>query len=427
MTWISDNKGAGPWDFIKQPDKPHYNEGNLISDHDNPVWATDHLSLFDKPVTPTHHPWCGYWHKDYTPPSPPPPPPPSVGYLYATGWNGSGQLGLGHKINKKEFTVVGSSLWKSTACGYNFTLAIKEDGTLWAAGNNTYGQLGLGYFGGADKVEFTLVSTDSWKSVTCGYGHSMAIKEDGSLWATGYNGTGGLGLGDSTNRNTFTSVGVSSLKCVTCGRVFTFILHQTGALYATGHNNLGQLGLGDTVTRYDFTLVAEPFWQDVAAGDYHTLALRGNNLHRTGDDSRCQLGREGTPGGYEVNFLLLDLGAPQDSVYCGRYSSFVREDEALKAAGYNQYGTLGVLGGGNYVCTFASTTPSSPFVSISGGDLHTFAIMANNILWATGENGVGELGLGDHVDRYQFTQIVSGIWATVSCGGSHTLAITLEE
>lgn len=62
MTWISDNKGAGPWEFIKQPDKLHYNEGNLISDHDDPVWATDHLSLLDEPITPTHHPWCGYWH-----------------------------------------------------------------------------------------------------------------------------------------------------------------------------------------------------------------------------------------------------------------------------------------------------------------------------------------------------------------------------
>ena len=65
MSWIDDNKGQGPWEFSERSDKPHYNEGNLISDHNNPVWATDHLSFSDEPITPTHHPWCGYWYKDY--------------------------------------------------------------------------------------------------------------------------------------------------------------------------------------------------------------------------------------------------------------------------------------------------------------------------------------------------------------------------
>lgn len=67
MSWVDDNKGQGPWEFTEQSDKLHYNEGNLISDHDNPVWATDHLSFSDEPITPTHHPWCGYWHKGYGP------------------------------------------------------------------------------------------------------------------------------------------------------------------------------------------------------------------------------------------------------------------------------------------------------------------------------------------------------------------------
>lgn len=72
MTWIDKYKGAGPWEFekieleknpgswpfIPQPDKPHYNEGNLISNADNPVWEMD----FPGPlVTPVHNPWCGYW------------------------------------------------------------------------------------------------------------------------------------------------------------------------------------------------------------------------------------------------------------------------------------------------------------------------------------------------------------------------------
>jgi hypothetical protein len=70
LTWISDNKGGGSWPFIPQPDKPHYNEGNLISDHDDPVWK---MSFSGEPITSIHHPWCGYWTKDYVPPAPAPP------------------------------------------------------------------------------------------------------------------------------------------------------------------------------------------------------------------------------------------------------------------------------------------------------------------------------------------------------------------
>lgn len=80
MTWIDDNKDAGPWPFEEQPDKPHYNEGNLISNKDNPVWEMDFLNTpvsLDDRITPVHHPWCGYWPKKYVPPSSPSPPSPS--------------------------------------------------------------------------------------------------------------------------------------------------------------------------------------------------------------------------------------------------------------------------------------------------------------------------------------------------------------
>lgn len=60
MGWIDDNKDAGAWSFTEQSNKPHYNEGNLISAHDNPVWSTEFAPVGDK-ITPTHFPGCGYW------------------------------------------------------------------------------------------------------------------------------------------------------------------------------------------------------------------------------------------------------------------------------------------------------------------------------------------------------------------------------
>lgn len=67
MSWIDDNKNAGPWDFMPQADRAHYNEGNLISGSDDPVWSTDHLVSDDPLITPTHDPHCGYWTKKFIP------------------------------------------------------------------------------------------------------------------------------------------------------------------------------------------------------------------------------------------------------------------------------------------------------------------------------------------------------------------------
>lgn len=65
MTWIEDNKGEGPWDFTVGADKLYYNEGDRISNLTDPVWKDDFLStpVDAEPVTPTHHPYCGYWWK----------------------------------------------------------------------------------------------------------------------------------------------------------------------------------------------------------------------------------------------------------------------------------------------------------------------------------------------------------------------------
>ena len=84
--------------------------------------------------------------------------------------------------------------WADIAEGYGFSLAIKNNGTLWARGSNFLGQLGLGDF--ADRTSFTRIGTDSnWSKVSSGKYHSLAIKSDHSLWSWGYNNEGQLGLG----------------------------------------------------------------------------------------------------------------------------------------------------------------------------------------------------------------------------------------
>lgn len=71
------------------------------------------------------------------------------------------------------------------AAGSSHGMVIKKDGTLWAFGNNKWGQLGDGTIA---ERHIPVKVLSNVKSVACGFGHTMAILNDGSLYAWGQNG-----------------------------------------------------------------------------------------------------------------------------------------------------------------------------------------------------------------------------------------------
>ena len=127
------------------------------------------------------------------------------GTLWCCGFNTSGQLGLDDLTNRKVFTQVGTDTnWDSVSCGAAHTIARKTNGTIWATGYNNNGQLGLG--DNDNRKVFTQVGTDAdWSSIIrCGWNFTLAVKNDGSLWGTGANGYAQLGLGTNDSINVFT-------------------------------------------------------------------------------------------------------------------------------------------------------------------------------------------------------------------------------
>ena len=88
--------------------------------------------------------------------------------------------------------------WSQISAGNHHSLAIKTDGTLWAWGNNAYGQLGDGT--SISKMYPTQIGTaTNWSQITCMNDHNLAIKTDGTLWAWGSNNYGQLGNGTPGN------------------------------------------------------------------------------------------------------------------------------------------------------------------------------------------------------------------------------------
>lgn len=169
------------------------------------------------------------------------------GEMWAWGTNNLGQLGLGDTATHTTPTQV-PGLWSSVSPTRFSFYGIKTNGEMWVCGSNSSGQLGLG-----DTVLRTapVQVPGSWLKVICGassMGYSTyAIRSDGTLWSAGRNTSGELGLGDAANRNSFTQVSGSDwgLADIRYGYNCAYGLKSDGTLWVWGSNWRGQLGVGD--------------------------------------------------------------------------------------------------------------------------------------------------------------------------------------
>jgi len=187
------------------------------------------------------------------------------GSLWAWGFNHGGQLGLGDTIYRKTPTRCGSAPhWLLVSAGNKHSLGIRADGSLWAWGYNSEEQLGLGLTYSEtfiDRLNPTRVgSANDWVVIAAGRCHSLGIRKDGSLWAWGFNSVGQLGLRPSVFLADPISIENWELTPARVGAVSDWVavsaahhslaVRSDGSLWAWGENTDGRLGLGDTQDKF---------------------------------------------------------------------------------------------------------------------------------------------------------------------------------
>ncbi|WP_127496104.1 RCC1 domain-containing protein [Paenibacillus glycanilyticus] len=171
------------------------------------------------------------------------------GTVWAWGMNNDGQLGTGiiNYYQAVPMKVQGLSDVVAIAGGGNHTIALKNDGTVWAWGDNGYGQLGNN--GITDNTSFPVQVTglDHVKSIAAGRFHSLAVKNDGTVWSWGLNSYGELGDGTNTNRDLPVEVtGLTDITEVSSMVNHNVALKKDGTVWGWGANYEGQLGDGST-------------------------------------------------------------------------------------------------------------------------------------------------------------------------------------
>ena len=296
----------------------------------------------------------------------------SDGSVYVWGYNGYGQLGTGNtshvhvptKIAALDgITIVDISVGCSSSYNYNHVFFRTATGTVYACGYNGYGQLGLGNTTSVS-TPTALAKTDfaSIKAVGAQFGCSFGIDNAGNLWAWGDGSSGKLGLGSTSNQTTpqqvtlpATVLQVSSqddrYAAVATFEGHTLVLLTDGRVYAAGDNSYGALGLGNTTNYTSFQHVSALGTDNaevIAAGGFYgySVVRKTDGTIRTfGYNGYGQLGLGNTtstsspsqPSGVSNATKVLPYGLYQ---YTG--IAVLMSDGTVKTAGYNGNGQAGV-------------------------------------------------------------------------------------
>ncbi|MBO7745109.1 fibronectin type III domain-containing protein [Paenibacillus sp. MWE-103] len=184
----------------------------------------------------------------------------SDGTVWAWGWNVHGQLGDGSRTDRAvPVQVQGLDSVVAVAAGQLHSLALKSDGTVWAWGSNESGQNGVPggsiIYDGPYETPYRaapvqIPGLDSVIAIAAGQLHNLALKSDGTVWAWGWNSSGQLGDGSTTTRSTPVQVtALESVTAIAAGSSHSLAVTSDGTVWAWGNNYSGQLGDGSTINR----------------------------------------------------------------------------------------------------------------------------------------------------------------------------------
>ena len=376
----------------------------------------------------------------------------SDGSLYTWGDNKYGQLGLGDKANRYYYPSENQKInipdkineligLKDTGYDtserttfYKFSLyAITENGELYAWGDNSNGQLGIGNTDNQTKpVKVTgitgkikqLITFQHYGKAFFDYFYVYAITEDGSLYAWGYNGEGLLGVGDKMDRNTPIKINLpGKIKELIKYNSSVYTILEDGSLYAWNNNTptptkinlpgkvINLIGNGNYAILEDGSLYSSlsinstPTKVNLPGKVINLIGqfaiLEDGSLYAWGNNDSGQLGI-GSENYYVDTPTKVNLPGKVKEVKQSAFSSstyVLLEDGTLYTCGSNYYGQLGLGSDEKKVSIPTKVDLPDTIKELITNGYSVYAILEDGSLYAWGDNRYnGELGVGSEND-----------------------------
>lgn len=342
------------------------------------------------------------------------------GSLWAWGRNYDGELGVAD-AEVLAPRQVGEG-YADVAAGWGYSLALKADGSLYAWGINDCGQLGIGAAISAEtRIATPTRVTGSFRAMSAGADHALALGTDGAVYAFGCNAYGQLG--DGGNQSSATPLklaGLDRIVAVVAGRGHSLALREDGTLYAWGNNAWGELARSDVGASGTPTAIGTGYSAIGGKGE-HVLALKGSTLQAWGRNHMTQTG---------VNSDAATVATPNPLTLAGAlvlaggdaHSLAIDADGKLWAWGDNRQGQLGVG------LKQEATLPllfGTGYQDIAAGYVHALGIKADGSLWAWGSNLFGALADGTRIDRHTPVKIADQV-AAVAVGKTESVMLKTD-
>jgi len=329
-----------------------------------------------------------------------------------------------------------TSIWG----GARSSILLKSDGTVWDFGFNWFGKLGDGTVSigpdysndrhtpievhGAGNAGYL----NSIKAIMGGESHNFALKNDGTVWAWGWNKM--HQLGDGTTIDRYTPVQVSGLTSIIAlgGRGYhSLALKSDGTVWAWGWNTSGQLGDGTILTQtVPVQVVGLLNPAAITGGGFFSLALMPDHTLRAwGRNQYGQLGDKTTVERHSPVPVDVTSGLTNTiGVSAGWFHAVALSwDHTVWTWGDNKNGRLGD-GSTNNSSVPVYVSGLSDVIQVSAGDCSTAALKSDGTVWTWGCNESGELGDGTFTERPTPVQVkgLTGVIA-IAARDYHNLAI----
>jgi alpha-tubulin suppressor-like RCC1 family protein len=352
------------------------------------------------------------------------------GTVWTWGSNRNGQLGRsasnsckGSPCSSQPAQVPGLTGVIEIAASWNHTLALKSDGTVWAWGGNSSGQLGDGTV--TDRsAPVQVAGLAAVSAIAAGFAHAVALKSDGTVWAWGDNYMGELGDGSTTSR--FTPVqtqGLTGVRGIAAGWAYSAAVKSDGALWVWGANTIGNLS--DGTNNYRTSPVQVQEWtglQGISVGGVTSVLKSDGTVWSWGFNGYGQLGNGGVASSSIPVAVPLLTGATKIAAGWA-HSVALKSDGSVWESGTHIMSLL--FADSDWGSSTPYQVPSLTGVTaIAAGDSHNLALKSDGSVWAWGWNGYGQLGDGTTSSRKTPAQVsgLSGVKA-VAAGWYQSLAL----